>query len=897
VISPNNVPSKPVSLMVNNSMTALGIRALTPTLSWQFQDLDSWGSQSAYRVLINSGNVWDSGEVSSSFSAIQVPANILVTNNNYLWRVKTKDDRGAWSVYSDAFVLDIASGNTAPSAPASLLTNGRSQPELSYYTVPVFSWQFNDINGSDSQSAYRVRLSSANVIWDSVVVNTSANSVTLPMILTVNGTYYWQVQVRDDSTWLPSFSWSALSPTASFTLAAPLYPISLNVNDVPTAQALLDLAPTLSWTFNSLATGNAQTAYKVVLAVSSGNLWDSGEVVSSLEYLLIPQNILTTNGSYFWSVKTRNELGVWSNYCPTNNFSIAPANFAPLQPGSLLTNSNNGPYLLTGSVPTFSWQFTDPDNADVQSAFELMVSADNFIWDSGIQLSTANTFTLPFALTSNAVYIWKVKVRDDSNWVPSLNWSIYSASANFRVAVPAVPAGLQVNGESAPQLLSELNPTLSWNYSDPGTGNVQSAFRVLLATNTANLLADYGNVWDSGTVSASASSLRLPVTLAKNMTYFWKVRTKDNAPWLGDDIWSGFSSVQAFSTVKVEAEVVLPPTTANVTVNITIPEGATIYDISQLISDVVASVNVIQSSSEAPSGFEHIVGIELQLGGQQHVTFNTPVEIFIDLPPNITGNILVAFWSGTDWSTEGIVITSRNTRRIGFTTTHFTFFSVMSQADNTGPTINHAPISSGVAGTAVTVNAVIEDTTGLAYAVCYYKTTGTGTWTTATMNLLAGSTRDLSVVIPGGAVSAAGIDYYLQAFDTVLTANSSFAPTSAPAVPYLIRVQTITNTANLTLTKVFNFPNPFDSAGTKFTYLLSRDAETSIKIFNISGRRVSSLGYSSGVEGGKAGVNRVFWNGLADDGAELANDVYFYIVEARSGSEAKSAKGKLGIMR
>ena len=67
------------------------------------------------------------------------------------------------------------------------------------------------------------------------------------------------------------------------------------------------------------------------------------------------------------------------------------------------------------------------------------------------------------------------------------------------------------------------------------------------------------------------------------------------------------------------------------------------------------------------------------------------------------------------------------------------------------------------------------------------------------------------------------------------------------------------------------YPNPFNSSVT-ISFTLPHDGEAAVTIYDISGRKVRSLG------GGilKAGENSVVWDGADDGGVPLSSGIYFY---------------------
>ena len=91
----------------------------------------------------------------------------------------------------------------------------------------------------------------------------------------------------------------------------------------------------------------------------------------------------------------------------------------------------------------------------------------------------------------------------------------------------------------------------------------------------------------------------------------------------------------------------------------------------------------------------------------------------------------------------------------------------------------------------------------------------------------------------------------------------------------------IVSSAEFTIRNVANYPNPFrsgDAEGTLIMFQLLVNADVTIDIFTVGGRRIRRINDVVGT----AGANEVPWNGLDAEGDELANGVYLYRIHAVS---------------
>ncbi|MCB0305753.1 MAG: T9SS type A sorting domain-containing protein, partial [Calditrichaeota bacterium] len=79
-----------------------------------------------------------------------------------------------------------------------------------------------------------------------------------------------------------------------------------------------------------------------------------------------------------------------------------------------------------------------------------------------------------------------------------------------------------------------------------------------------------------------------------------------------------------------------------------------------------------------------------------------------------------------------------------------------------------------------------------------------------------------------------------------------------------------------------NYPNPFNPS-TTIRFSLAEAGTVSLKIYNVRGQLVKTL-LSSSLE---AGSHQVNWNGLNQQGSQVASGVYFYHLQAGSFQQIK----------
>ena len=91
------------------------------------------------------------------------------------------------------------------------------------------------------------------------------------------------------------------------------------------------------------------------------------------------------------------------------------------------------------------------------------------------------------------------------------------------------------------------------------------------------------------------------------------------------------------------------------------------------------------------------------------------------------------------------------------------------------------------------------------------------------------------------------------------------------------------------------YPNPLNSdEGAKFTFLITDNADITISIYTITGKKIKKISKPSTL----SGYNEVVWNGKDADQDDLANGTYFYKIRAKQevGGQLTERIGKLIIL-
>ena len=149
---------------------------------------------------------------------------------------------------------------------------------------------------------------------------------------------------------------------------------------------------------------------------------------------------------------------------------------------------------------------------------------------------------------------------------------------------------------------------------------------------------------------------------------------------------------------------------------------------------------------------------------------------------------------------------------------------------------------------------------------------------------------------------------YIETFDPAAPENAAF--TYAPDLTngeYQLNITAADTSENIaeldvsftldekvTLSQVFNVPNPMIDGKTFFTYHLAQAPDSvTIKIYSVNGRLLRTLAEGSA----NRGTNETGWDGRDETGIRCANGVYFYRVIAHTDAEKIEQVGKLAILR
>ncbi len=97
----------------------------------------------------------------------------------------------------------------------------------------------------------------------------------------------------------------------------------------------------------------------------------------------------------------------------------------------------------------------------------------------------------------------------------------------------------------------------------------------------------------------------------------------------------------------------------------------------------------------------------------------------------------------------------------------------------------------------------------------------------------------------------------------------------------------VSESSELAISNILPYPNPMPKTGGDFTFILSNDAQITIDIYTITGKKINSLKSFA-----TKGFNKITWNGRDKQASKLANNTYFYIIKATANGKTITKREK-----
>ena len=466
-VNVNHPPTQPTNPTPSDGATGI---STTPTLSWKASDPD--GDTLSYDIYFGTDS--NPTLAKSNLTTNTYSPGKLESDTTYYWKVVAKDVKGG---VSSSPVWSFKTGNNPPAQPSNPSpTNGATGISLN----PTLSWVANDPDGDIlSYDIYFGTESNPPLLESNLATNTYNPGLLNPLT-----TYYWKIVVKDgkgEETEGPiwSFETENNNPPSQPSNPSP----SDGVNNI-------SLTPILSWTASD-PDGDILT-----FDVYFGTELDPPLVESELTTNTYKPATLNSATTYYWKIVVKDGKGgvtegpVWS--FTTTNPPIAPNNPTP---------SNGATNILL--TPTLSWESSDPDGDLLTFDIYFGTEPNPTLIENN---STTTTYT-PGTLETGTSYYWKVVAKDSKGGVTEGPvWSFTTTNPPTQPTNPSPSDG---------QTDVPLNPTLSWETSDPDGDSL--TYDIYFGSDSNPPLVE----------SDLSTNTYNPGKLNSKTTYYWKVVAKD----------------------------------------------------------------------------------------------------------------------------------------------------------------------------------------------------------------------------------------------------------------------------------------------------------------------------------------------------------------------------------
>ncbi|MWC29489.1 DNRLRE domain-containing protein [Paenibacillus sp. MMS18-CY102] len=298
---------------------------------------------------------------------------------------------------------------------------------------------------------------------------------------------------------------------SAYLITSPWNENTLNIQTRPTYDSANPVPYSTGWYGAVLSSGYPKPGWMQVDVKPFVQSWSTGTANNGV--------LLTLNGYQSTKFIYSKEYE-YSTYRPQ---LIVNYESPPIQPTILTPNGGE----TIDTTYNISWSpATDPDTVQSQLKYQVQLTQDGGAsWTDIVALTTAGQIQLNYDFstkpnsTNNLIRVRAYDGVQYGAWDASN--SVFTIKHN---QAPAAPTTLTPGStSSSTSVITIGSPTLTWTFTDPDSGDTQTAYQIQIYNGTTL-------VKDSGWISSALTSYSVPAgTLARNTTYNWKVRTKDNA--------------------------------------------------------------------------------------------------------------------------------------------------------------------------------------------------------------------------------------------------------------------------------------------------------------------------------------------------------------------------------
>lgn len=330
---------------------------------------------------------------------------------------------GLSGVYNQVsvFILDVAF------VPTIEITNPEPAGGFQNEQEPItLSWVLNASDGSTQRSAvvqWR-NTTSPNTI-NSINVNNSTQSVTVPANTFPNGSFQWRVMATTTTGYPSEYTeWFTISTIDE----QPFAPTNLipRTGSRPGINVI-----TFSWRHNS-PNDTPQRAYEIQITYNDAGSYSIlvPKTLTSSQIYNAPANSIKPvdpTGKIGWRIRTYNSDDVASPWSDTVYFIVESPPATPV---------------WVSVTPRINYPIEARWTSSVQTSFELQVlSGQTVAYDSGLIASQTPRHTLNKPIKDGS-YVFRVKIYNNRGWESA--WSVYSAAVSTKKPYSIKLTGLNV---------------------------------------------------------------------------------------------------------------------------------------------------------------------------------------------------------------------------------------------------------------------------------------------------------------------------------------------------------------------------------------------------------------------------------------------------------------------
>ncbi|MCF7811750.1 right-handed parallel beta-helix repeat-containing protein [bacterium] len=520
----NDAPGDPMPAFA--PIDSAVIRSQNPTCEWQHAsdiDLTDPPEKLVYDLRFDDDgelekNVKFNYSTNPGLTTFQVPDN-LKDNTLWFWQVRTRDDDGAVSAWSEMqpFLVNVVEDPaTVPE-----LTTPSSGQLLNYLGPIEFKWIASQDIDFMSSITYRIEYGTSSDLSGAVVINDLVEPTYTAAYPLENTKYYWRVTAIDNT------ELETASLIEIFTLdtrpSVPLLVAPKPAAPIPLAEHLAD--GVFTWSKSTDPNPRDKITYTIQVAKKLLPQELSVLTVETIEETSIPvstwANDLKDDEVYVWHVRSIDEHSIASAWSDTLSFFYNPVNDNPGAVSGALQPANDK------EVPAVELSWGAASDVDISDPperimYRVEMTSDQAFKENIKTFDTKQGVTTlaPQGLTDETRWYWRIRAIDNEGAE-----SPVSSVANFIYNIVNDAPAKVTEILSPVNKLETAKVEVKWNgVTDKDLTDTPEklVYRVEFAQD-----AVFSGKVETVTTNPGVTSLISP-NIADNTTWFWRVCAVDD---------------------------------------------------------------------------------------------------------------------------------------------------------------------------------------------------------------------------------------------------------------------------------------------------------------------------------------------------------------------------------